>query len=81
MCQLRTKIAPPEIPLCFSDTAEQDVWNLPSIITSRLRLLKAVRWTNLVESGWPIFKILSLVTFHGPASRPVVGRFEVLGAA
>ncbi|CAJ1403571.1 unnamed protein product [Effrenium voratum] len=54
-----------ERAVCYSDFVEPEMWNLPNVLATRLRLLRAVRWMNLLESGWPIFKILSLVTYHG----------------
>lgn len=49
-------------PVCFSDQVDPPLWNEPNIIATRLSLFKAVRWMFLLESGWPIFKIFSLVT-------------------
>ncbi|CAJ1454316.1 unnamed protein product [Effrenium voratum] len=49
-----------ERAVCYSDFVEPEMWNLPNVLATRLRLLRAVRWMNLLESGWPIFKILSL---------------------
>eukprot|EP00434_Breviolum_minutum_P032129 symbB.v1.2.028414.t1/scaffold2968.1/size66330/4 len=49
-------------PICFSDKVDPPLWSRPNVLSTRLSLFKAVRWMFLLESGWPVFKIVSLVT-------------------
>ncbi|CAK9116544.1 unnamed protein product, partial [Durusdinium trenchii] len=49
-------------PICFSHMTAPQLWNQPNVLATRLSLFKAIRWMHLLESGWPIFKIFSLVT-------------------
>ncbi|CAE8711250.1 unnamed protein product [Polarella glacialis] len=53
-----------ELPLCLSKEEDGSSWGRPDVLSTRIRLLQAVRWMQLFDSGWPIFKLLSLLAHN-----------------